>query len=368
MSKSLGNAVDPLDLIGKYGADALRYSLLTGITPGNDVQLSTQRLQSNRNFGNKLWNAARFASMHLDGVDLALTEPANRFQTAYAVDRERLACLANQWIHDRCQAVTADVTRLIDSWQIGEAGAILHNFVWHEFCDWYLESAKVYLQSGQADTAAETRRTIAWSLERILRLLHPYLPFLTEAVWKQLPGMPDRAVTLMMARWPDVDSVQPGSVRDYALIQGIVRTVRNLRSEYRLDPGRRLEAWLVSQKDSELLARNRDILCSLARLDGGSLQIQTETPAQSQTATATSGPVTIHLPLAGILDIPAERTRLAKDLESLEARRGHAVRMLDNPGFVAKAPSEVVQRERDKVDGLTSEIERTRTRLHALGT
>ena len=355
-----------LDLIAEYGADALRYSLLTGITPGNDVQLSSQRLQSNRNFGNKLWNAARFASMHLDGADLALTEPANRFQTAYAVDRERLTCLANQWIHDRCQAVTADVTRLIDSWQIGEAGAILHNFVWHEFCDWYLESAKVYLQSGQVDTVAETRRTIAWSLERILRLLHPYLPFLTEAVWKQLPGIPERAATLMMARWPDAEHVQPRSVRDYALIQGIVRAIRNLRSEYRLDPGRRLEAWLVSQEDSGLLTRNRDILCSLARLDAGSLQIQTETPAQSQTATATSGPVTIHLPLAGILDIPAERTRLAKDLESLEARRGQAVRMLDNPGFVGKAPSEVVQRERDKVDGLTSEIELLRTRLHAL--
>jgi valyl-tRNA synthetase len=368
MSKSLGNAVDPLDLIAEYGADALRYSLLTGITPGNDVQLNTQRLQSNRNFGNKLWNAARFASMHLDGADLALTTPANRFQTAYAVDREQLTCLANQWIHDRCQVVAADVTRLIESWQIGEAGAILHNFVWHEFCDWYLESAKVYLQSGQAGTAAETRRTIAWSLERILRLLHPYLPFLTEAVWKQLPGMPERAVTLMMARWPDAEHARSGSVRDYALIQAIVRTVRNLRSEYRLDPGRRLEAWIVSQEDSELLTRNRDILCALARLDAGSLQVLSEPPAQSQTASATSGPVTIHLPLAGILDIPAERTRLAKDLASLEARRGQAVRMLDNPGFVAKAPAEVVQRERDKVDGLTSEIELLQTRLHALGT
>ena len=368
MSKSLGNAVDPLDLIAEYGADALRYSLLTGITPGNDVQLSTQRLQSNRNFGNKLWNAARFASMHLDGADLALTESANRFQTAYALDGDRLACLANRWIHDRCRAVTADVTRLIDGWQIGEAGAILHNFVWHEFCDWYLESAKVYLQSRQADTVAETRQTIAWSLEQILRLLHPYLPFLTEAVWKRLPGVPDRALTLMMARWPDADRPQPGSVRDYALIQGIVRAIRNLRSEYRLDPGRRLEAWLVSREDAELLARNRDVLCSLARLDPETLQVQTEAPAQSQTATATSGPVTIHLPLAGILDIPAERTRLAKDLQSLEARRGQAVRMLDNPGFVAKAPAEVVQRERDKVEELTAEIEQLRTRLHALET
>ena len=366
MSKSLGNAVDPLDLIAEHGADALRYSLLTGITPGNDVQLSSQRLQSNRNFCNKLWNAARFASMHLEHADPALTQPDNRFRTAYEPSRPSMACLANQWIHDRCQTVTAEVTRLVESWQLGEAGAILHNFVWHEFCDWYLESAKVYLHSGQPPAVAETRQTLAWSLERILRLLHPYLPFLTEAVWRRLPGVPDRALSLMMARWPEADEVDSEAVRAYGLLQGVVRAIRNLRSEYRLDPGRRLAALLVSQTDAELLMHNRDLLCTLARLDAEVLQVQTGAKAEPQAATAASGSVTIYLPLADVLDIEAERTRLGKEIENLEARHRQARRMLDNPGFVAKAPPPVVQRERDKADGLTAEIEQARTRLHSL--
>ena len=366
MSKSLGNAVDPLDLIAEHGADALRYSLLTGITPGNDVQLSSQRLQSNRNFCNKLWNAARFASMHLEDADLALTEPDNRFQTAYEPNRPSMACLANQWIHDRCQTVTAEVTRLVESWQLGEAGAILHNFVWHEFCDWYLESAKVYLHAGQPPAVAETRQTLAWCLERILRLLHPYLPFLTEAVWRRLPGVPDRVLSLVMARWPEADEADSGAVRAYGLLQGVVRAIRNLRSEYRLDPGRRLAASLASPTDAELLMHNRDLLCTLARLDPEALQVRTEARAEPQAATAASGSVTIYLPLADVLDIGAERTRLGKEIENLEARYRQARRMLDNPGFVAKAPPAVVQRERDKADGLTAEIDQARTRLRSL--
>jgi valyl-tRNA synthetase len=366
MSKSLGNVLDPLDLIAEYGADALRFTLLTAGTPGNDMKLSLTRVESNRNFANKLWNAARFVILNLEGQQLDLAADVTPYDMRYALpDGEwPLATshqppatshlgLAERWILSRLQSMQNDVSRLINEWQLGEAGRQLYDFIWSEYCDWYIEAAKVRLAEPASAEAQATRQVLAFVLEQSLRLLHPYMPFVTETIWQNLPDLGGDGRALMVSRWPQLQGYEDEQAnQDFGSIQEIVRAIRNARSEYNVPPGRRIAAQISAGAHGEMLSDNSPLLARLAGLDATSILIAAELPAPVNAVTLAAGGVTTYLPLAGLVDLAAERTRLQKEIDNIDKQLQRIDGLLANSGFVNKAPAEVIDRERNKLGEL----------------
>ncbi len=345
MSKSKGNTANPLDVIAQFGADALRYTIVTGSTPGNDMKLTNERLEGSRNFANKLWNAARFAFGFRDVQG----------------ERGKLA-LEDRWILGRLSTVTSEVTRLMEEWLFGEAGRVVEAFTWDEFCDWYLEMAKQRLYGEDAQAKATAISVIREVLDTVLRLLHPYMPFVTEEIWQHLPHDGD---SLMVAAWPQPGRLHPVAEKQMGTLIEVVRAVRNLRAEFRVEAARWVEATLVAGDQAELLAQHRDMASALARVRP--LQVVAETTERPRQALhAVAAGVEIYLPLAGLLDVDAELARLDKEMTSLgqEAQRTRA--RLANPGFAEKAPAAIVEREQAKLTELEQRYAKLRERQGAL--
>ena len=366
MSKSLNNVIDPLDLIQEFGADPLRLSLLTGITPGNDMKLNRQRIESNRNFSNKMWNALRFLLPHLQRTTLSLRTDDDPFATVYALPDQDELSLPDRWILSRLSHAVSETTRLIESWQFGEAGSRLYDFLWHEMCDWYLEAAKISLNGEDEPARRRTTMVLAHTLETGVRLLHPFMPFLTEAIWQHLPGLTAPIRTLMLARWPEPAGSAEGAERDFGLLQRIVRTVRNARSEHRIDPGLRLTARIETRDQGALLEANRAILCALARLDPERLTISSEVDAADDSLVLAVERLKIHLPWSGFVDVEAELTRLRKELAKISAHAERARNLLANEQFLAKAPEAVINRERAGYARLQNEVAQVQSRMEQL--
>ena len=348
MSKSLGNALDPLDLIAEYGTDALRFTLLTGGTPGNDLKLATSRVEANRNFANKIWNAARFVVMKLEeGVEIDWSDPNS---PAYALPETAALSLADRWILSRYETVRSEVTRLVDAWQLGEAGRQLYEFLWNEYCDWYIEASKVRLGDGSPVEAQATRQVLAYVLERSLRLLHPFMPFVTEAIWQNLPGLAGDGRSIMVTRWPAATAWQDAAAEtDFARIQEIIRGIRNVRSEYDVPAGRRIAASLSAGSHTGLLIENLPVMVMLARLEQEAVVIEPELAAPGKAATLAASGVTVYLPLAGLVDLAAERKRIQGEIDNVDKQVQRIDGLLGNPGFMDKAPANVVERERAKL-------------------
>lgn len=366
MSKSLGNVMDPLDLVRDYGTDALRFTLLTGSTPGNDMKLSVTRIESNRNFANKIWNAARFVIMNLEGHELPMSGQGPTY--SYELPAAESLSMADRWALSRLDAVTSEVNRLIESYQLGEAGRQIYEFLWNEYCDWYIEASKVRLYQGSDEEAQATRQVLAYVLERSLRLLHPYMPHVTEAIWQNLPNMAgaDKSGTraLIVARWPEPTGHLDASADDtFGRIQEIVRSIRNARSEYNVEPARRIAADISGDGFTAALSENADILNTMARLDGDNLRIETDLPAPEKAVTLTAGGATIYLPLAGLVDLDAERTRLEKELANVEKQLAGINGKLNNEGFISKAPENVVERERARKVDFETQLGQLKERL-----
>ena len=360
MSKSLRNVLDPLDLIQEYGTDALRFSLLTGGTPGNDMKLSLTRIEANRNFANKIWNAARFVIMNLEEADLPLDEGRNAFATTYALPADDALSLTDRWILSRLAAVSREVTRLIDSWQLGEAGRQLYEFLWNEYCDWYIEAAKVRLYGDDPAAAQATRQVLAHVLEQSLRLLHPFMPFVTEAIWQNLPGMGSGGVGLILTCWPGEAGVADEEAEEaFWRVQEIVRGIRNARSEYGVEPSRRIVAQFSVGEFADLVREAMPVIASLARLAPAQATVAPVLDAPDKAATLAAGGVTVYLPLAGMVDLDAERKRMEKELANIDRQLQRISGMLSNPGFTGKAPAAVVERERTK----QAELETRRSQL-----
>ena len=340
MSKSRGNVVDPLDLMDEYGTDALRFSLLTGSTPGNDMRLSLTRLEANRNFANKIWNAARFVVSNLGAGREA--QPAEAAET-----------LADRWITSRAQRLTADVTRLIDDYQFGEAGRQIYEFLWGEYADWYIELTKPRLYGDDPATAATARRVLVDVLERALRLLHPFMPFVTETVWQNLKrawGASDWGDALMIAPWPAPGAVDAEAERAMQAIIEVVRAIRNARAEYDVEPARRIAALIAAGELTGVFEEERATLVTLARLDDARVTIAPalpEKPAQAL-AIVVAG-VEVYLPLAGMVDLEREQGRLRKELASVEADIARSQALLENERFTTRAPAQVVRKERNRL-------------------
>ncbi len=367
MSKSLNNALDPLDLIEEYGTDALRFTLLTGGTPGNDMKLSATRIEANRNFANKIWNAARFVILNVQDQKLELEQDDDEFNVSYRLPSRDQLSLADRWILSRLEFTQNEASRLIEGWQFGEAGRQLYEFLWNEYCDWYIEAAKVRLYDGTTEEAQTTRHVLAYVLEHSLRLLHPYMPFVTETIWQNLSGLGDDGRALIISRWPHMyGRNNPAAEEGFARIQDIVRGVRNVRSEYNVEPSRRIAAMFSAGDQTQSMNDNLALLANLARLDPQSVVIAASLPAPDKAVTLAYGAVTLYLPLAGMVDLDAERIRLQKEIENLQQQMRRTASLLSNPGFVNKAPAEVIERERTKHEELRVRASQLEERLAAL--
>ncbi len=350
ISKSMPDAwrYDPLHIIGEYGADALRYTLLTSSTPGNDMNLDPRRIEGARNFANKIWQAARFVLSAWERSPEATCAPGE-------------LGLPERWIISRLARLIADVTDLIEQYQYGEAGRRINDFLWSEFCDWYLEISKIALYAPDATPAstATPRWVLVSVLDQALRLLHPFMPFVTEALWQALPG-PKETESLMLARWPDPGrwTVDEEAEEQMELLMGLIRGIRNVRAGYNVEPGKRIPALFAAGPWADLLRREQAILCTLAKLDPAQVTVAEAMDPPTQAATVVVGDVAGYLPLAGMVDLEAEQARLAKELAEVEARIARSEALLAGD-FARKAPPAVVEREREKL----AELQATRQQL-----
>jgi valyl-tRNA synthetase len=358
MSKVLGNVVDPLAVIEAYGTDALRFTLLTSSAPGNDMNLSMERIAANRNFCNKIWNATRFVVSN-QGV---------AFQGGSATWELSRLTMPDRWILSRLNRVVVDVTRLMEDYNFGEAGRQLYDFFWSEFADWYIEIAKTRLYSDDTRAQITVQRLLVYVLDRILTMLHPYIPFVSEAAWQHLPHEYD---SLMVSTWPNAHPARQDDEAEahMTLLIELIRAIRNIRSEYNVEPGRKIAATIVTGAQQAMLTEHQEIVTALARLDPAQLQITDTLDQKPDKAVGQviSGGIEIYLPLAGMIDLAAEQQRLQKELANLEKRISGSQAKLNNAGFVAKAPAEVVQQERDRLADLELQLDKVQGQLAALG-
>ena len=351
-SKSLGHAVDPMQVIEEVGTDALRFTLMTSSTPGNDTKLSERALEAGRNFMNKLWNLARFTLSNLDG-------------TPPPLDPARLT-LADRWILSRLDALTADVNRLFETYQFGEAGRQIRDFLWDEFADWYVEMSKICLQGDDAAAKATAQGVLVRALEQALRLLHPFAPFITETIWQRLPHQGD---TIMLAPWPTAHGTRDTEAEaGMNLVRDLVRAIRNARTEYNVEPGRRVAAIVNADGRAALFREQAPIIEFLARVDGARLDIVEglATPPPQSVSLVVGDGVQAYLPLAGLIDLDKERERLGKELAEAAAEAERTEALLARPGFADKAPANVVQGARDKLAAARERRDKLATRLAEL--
>jgi valyl-tRNA synthetase len=366
MSKVKGNVLNPLELIERYGTDALRLALLVGTTPGNDTQITEAKLEANRNFVNKLWNSARFVLLNVP--------PAERPLGEEALAPPPGASLADRWIISRANHVVAEVTRLLREYQLGEAARTVQDFLWGEYCDWYVEIAKIQLRSEDPTRLAATRYTLGHVLEQTLRLLHPFAPFVTEELWQLLrrpaehltdAGRPGRAPSIMVAPWPAPGPRYPDAEALVGDLVELVRAVRNLRAERRVDPARFVPATLVGGDRTALLREQAPIVGGLARLAPLEVvEALAERPKQALPLVA--GGFEAYIPAAELFDVAKERQRLRDEIAAAEAAIAHSEALLARPGFVEKAKPEVVAAEQAKLAANRERLARLQAQLRAL--
>jgi valyl-tRNA synthetase len=355
----------------ELGTDALRFTLLVGSTPGNDTNLSLKKVEANRNFANKIWNAGRF-------VISALAALGGQKEVTMEAGESPMT-LADAWILARLAGLERDVERLFQSHQYGEAGRQIYDFFWSEFADWYVEIAKLQLAEG-GSRAFQTARHLVNVLDSSLRLLHPFTPFITEELWRHLkvaaqelsPTLASASgweEALICARWPEpapVSGPETGAIADFSLVMEIVRAIRNLRAEKNVPPGRRIPAILVGGDRAGFLQEQAATIAALAQLEAQTLEIVASRPEKTEDQVAlVVGPVEIYLPLGGLVDITAERARLEKELQEAESQVRRLEGLLAGP-FAEKAPPQVVQKERDKLAGYRDTLERLKIQLESL--
>jgi valyl-tRNA synthetase len=351
MSKTLGNVIDPREVMDEFGTDALRFTLLTAGTPGNDLSLSLQRVESNRNFANKIWNIARFV----------VTNVAGGFG-AYTGEESGLA-LHDRWILARLNQTIADVTRLIDGYEFGQAGALASEFVWGDFADWYIEAAKVTLTTGDEAAQARTRGVLVTVLDQALRLLHPYVPFVTEAVWQHLPHKAGDTPALIIAGWPQARPVDQEALDHFGHLQEVVRGIRNARAENKVEQARRIPATIVAGDRAGWLSGQRPLLLALARLDEAHTRIVPSVPEKPRPAVALVLDGTeVYLPLEGLTDLAGERERLSREFTNYERQIRKSEALLGSD-FASKAPAAVVEKERAKLAALRATQQKLAERL-----
>jgi len=363
MSKTKGNVIDPLTVMDTLGTDALRFTLLVGSTPGNDMNLGLKKVEANRNFANKIWNAGRFVITSISSV----TSDTGTLDTGNWT-------LADSWIWAKLQRLIRDVERQFQNFQYGQAGQEIYDFIWSDFADWYVEAAKIQIQN--PEFRIQTVRTLTRVFDICLRLLHPFTPFVTEEIWGYLKNAilespisnlaADWSPMLITAKFPEprkVEDWEESKITDFALVQDVIRAIRNLRAEKNVAPSKKLAASISAGAKRHLLEEQSQIIAALAGLDHSQLTIHpslAEKPADS--AALVIGGVEVYLPLAGMVDTVNERARLEKELKEAESHIARLETLLGGD-FANKAPAAVVAKEREKLNGYKETAEKLKAQL-----
>ncbi len=337
MSKSLGNGIDPLELVEKYGADALRISLALGVAPGNDLRMSDEKVESARNFANKIWNAARFVMMNMEGFERKGVPSANRLT------------LADQWILTRFQDTVRSVTEHFEGYDLGMAAQEAYDFLWSQYCDWYIEMAKQRLNGEDEEARQTVREVLVYVLEGTLKLLHPFMPFITDEIFRYLPGTEG---TIMLSAWPEaMDGLDfPAEAAQMEGVMDAIRAIRNLRAEMNVAMGRRArlilrpaEGWRETLAHASIYFTRLAFASSVELIEAGS-----ENPAKS--ASAVCAACEMFIPLGDLVDVDKELKRLGKDRENIVKEIARAEGKLKNEGFLAKAPAQLIEAEKAKLE------------------
>jgi valyl-tRNA synthetase len=353
----------------EFGTDALRFTLLVGSTPGHDTNVDLKKVESNRNFANKIWNAGRFVITAIDNLP---SEATSNSQLTTRADPTW--ALADSWIWARLQIITRDVEHLFQTFQYGEAGRQIYEFFWNDFADWYVEIAKGQLANEA--TRVQTTETLARVLDISLRLLHPFTPFVTEEIWGHLrkailasrlsPLASDWSDALIIARWPeprDLEGWEEGKIADFTLIQEIIRSIRNLRAEKNAPMSKKLAATIVGGAKTGLLKSQADVIIALAALDESHVEIvESLTKKPEDAAVLVVGAIEIHIPLKGMVDEIAERERLTRELAEVKSHVTRLEKLLSSD-FANKAPVPVVQKEREKLSAFKETAEKLKGQL-----
>lgn len=335
MSKSLNNGVDPIEVIDKYGADTLRFMLITGNTPGNDLRFHCERLDNTRNFANKIWNASRFVMMNLGDFN-----PAEVGQNY---------TLADKWILSRFNETAGEVTRNLERFDLGEAARGLYEFIWNEFCDWYIELVKPALYGKKDETSRKTAQYVLWFvLSNTMKLLHPMMPFITEEIWLHLPH---EGETIMLQKWPEFNPGLTDKVaqEQMAVVMEVIKAIRNIRGEMNVPPSRKAEVIIAANSADNYrhLEGGLDYIENLAGASEINLQQTLDTKPDNAMSAITRG-VEVFMPLKGLIDIDKEIARLEKELAGLDKELARVSGKLSNQGFLDKAPADVIEKEREK--------------------
>ena len=349
MSKSLGNGIDPVDVINQYGADALRFTLVTGNSPGNDARYSDEKVAASRNFANKIWNAARFIHMNIDGHNVPCTLP------------ETLS-LEDQWIVSRFNTVTKEVTENLDKFELGMAVSKLYDFIWDDFCDWYIELAKRPLTGGDEAAAQNTRQVLVWVLTNTLALLHPFMPFVTEEIWQSLPHQGE---ALIVAPWPEYEEGRafPQAEAEMKKVMELITAVRTRRSEMNVPPSKKAHL-AIEAADTAAFEAEKEAIARLAYCSG--VEVAQSVPQAEGSVTVVTAACRAYLPMDDLVDKKAETARLTKELEGAKKQLATAEAKLQNEKFISKAPQKVIDGVKDNAEKLREKVRGIEEALAAL--
>ena len=336
MSKSLGNGVDPMEIIDKFGADSLRFMLVTGNTPGNNLRFREERLEGSRNFANKIWNASRFVLMNLA-----------EYQDG-PWDDDKLS-IHDRWILTKLNEAADGLRSNLERYEMGEAAHIIYDFIWNNFCDWFVELSKNSLYKGSDEERLQSQRVMVYVLSRALELLHPFMPFITEEIWQKLPHQGE---TIVLADYPKYEArfENEEAARSMDMMIDMIKAIRNLRAEMKVPLGQKARLIVAAaEKESKIIEGNKAYLDKMAAIDQVEFIGLTD-DAPKGAAAAILGDVRVYLPLAGLIDMDKEKARLNKEMANVEKEIARLSGKLNNQGFLSKAPAEVVEGERAKLE------------------
>jgi len=359
MSKSLGNSPDPLDVIKTYGADALRFTIVSLAPPGEDVRYAAEKTDLGRHFANKIWNAARFVLMNLEDRD------ADVIDALPALDRVQLS-VPDRWILSRLQQVIDDVRGAYATYRFNDAALAVYQFIWHEYCDWYVELSKIALSGDDGARKRSTQGVLAHVFEQALRLLHPFMPFLTEEIWQTLP-VAKSTDSIMIAPYPKAEAAwrDAGAETTVTQLVDAVRSVRNIRSELGIPPNATVSIRIAADGRGDRVSALESYIKVLARVGSVELLHSGERPA-SEPSALVDGLGEVFVPLRGVVDTVEVRKRLERDLSKVDKELTGVQAKLSRPDFVDKAPTEIVEKERHKAEALGTRAATLRRHLEVL--
>jgi valyl-tRNA synthetase len=349
MSESKGNVIDPLEVMDQFGTDAFRFTLAALAAQGRDIKLSEDRIEGYRHFVNKIWNSARLVLMNL------------REEEAESLDVA--ASLADRWLLSRLHQVTEEVTRALEEYRFNDGASLCYQFVWHEFCDWYLEMAKEGLYSSDPNLKRSTTSLLVRALKTILKLLHPFMPFVTEEIWRKLP---ETSESIMVAEFPEASEfpLDEQAVKEMSLIMGAITGIRNIRGEMNVPPAKKIDVLIEAPNpaDRAVIEGQLTHLRALAGVESVTVGSSMAKPEASATAVFEANQV--HVVLKGLIDFEEEKKRIRKEIQKIEKDYAVSKNKLSNPQFLGKAPEEIIESVKEKVEAMDRQLGKLRQNLN----